>query len=557
MSKRTRDLRVLQEWADEQNIIITLESQTVTLRVITSEDCVECYSLVLDDYPEMTICTGPGDQTKIYQGKALINIAEIIIGADQETSSVEEENGSPLDIIQVDPRYQYDISHYPYPCRDELLYHNLSEIKLTLIVSIEGLVPIITAKAWGLEGVTIFEITLTFPSPDYYDVIFPPKVSVLGNFRLAPLFQRILHRYLEAHWLSKDFGPEGLLSGLVADLTSRVPTLHRRCILCDDEHLFDNHHATRPYVCTRPVCQFMSQQMAAISTHDLELSFEVFDLLFNLLSTVAYSPRAADVFVPFPLIFDRDHRNQLILDPGKPNHQLVQDILTSLPPMEILREAYHHPEEFKALITSCHPYAYPLIHWTMTSNQTQLTLLNDEQRVPSMKTPYQYVMLSASPEKEAAFRVLKSEYGSVFGYHGSSEANWYSIVRTGLRNASGTKLQLNGAAYGPGVYISSSLAYSINYSRNLHAQRLSPKKKEETVVDGLLPSTWHCIALCEYIKTDQVREHANIKVVPEESHVCTRFLFCFTEDTLPVEERDALDPTFHQEIERLCMDLNI
>jgi poly [ADP-ribose] polymerase 6/8 len=37
-----------------------------------------------------------------------------------------------------------------------------------------------------------------------------------------------------------------------------------------------------------------------------------------------------------------------------------------------------------------------------------------------MVTPHQYLLLSAPPEKEAAFRKLKQQYGSCFAFHGSS-----------------------------------------------------------------------------------------------------------------------------------------
>jgi hypothetical protein len=36
-----------------------------------------------------------------------------------------------------------------------------------------------------------------------------------------------------------------------------------------------------------------------------------------------------------------------------------------------------------------------------------------------MATPYQFLMLTGTPEKEAAFRQSKREFGSHYAFHGS------------------------------------------------------------------------------------------------------------------------------------------
>jgi hypothetical protein len=51
-------------------------------------------------------------------------------------------------------------------------------------------------------------------------------------------------------------------------------------------------------------------------------------------------------------------------------------------------------------------------------------------------------------------------------YHGSSLSNFYSIMRNGLKNYSGTKFQTNGAAYGNGIYLAEQYTLSLSYSRN-------------------------------------------------------------------------------------------
>ena len=77
-----------------------------------------------------------------------------------------------------------------------------------------------------------------------------------------------------------------------------------------------------------------------------------------------------------------------------------------------------------------------------------------------METSKQFVMISSSPERQTFFDEQKAVYGSVFAFHGSGIENWHAIIRTGLVNASGTALQVNGAACGSGIYVSLSVSSS-------------------------------------------------------------------------------------------------
>lgn len=50
-------------------------------------------------------------------------------------------------------------------------------------------------------------------------------------------------------------------------------------------------------------------------------------------------------------------------------------------------------------------------------------------------------------------------------YHGSSSENWYSIMRNGLKVASHSKIMVNAAAYGSGIYTSNHFETSLHYTR--------------------------------------------------------------------------------------------
>ena len=114
------------------------------------------------------------------------------------------------------------------------------------------------------------------------------------------------------------------------------------------------------------------------------------------------------------------------------------------------------------------------------------------------------------------------------GFHGSPVENWHAIMRTGLRNASGTNLQLNGAAKGKGIYISTLASTSFNYSKILPLQlgidtaacnRFIPRAGGRGIA---------MVAICEVINHPSVRRHHQVWVVPDESHVCARFFLVYT-----------------------------
>merc|ERR1711991_367204 len=156
------------------------------------------------------------------------------------------------------------------------------------------------------------------------------------------------------------------------------------------------------------------------------------------------------------------------------------------------------------------------MQWIVSSNRSHLVKLSSDQRLKCMDTQYQFLMLSAPPEHEEHFAALKAKHGSRWAFHGSRTENWHCILRTGLRNASGTKLQLNGAAYGKGVYVSPSASMSLGYSQ-LHgnvstgtkgkageegfSSFLNNMQCSNYVLGFLDGSSFHCLAICEIINT--------------------------------------------------------
>ena len=168
------------------------------------------------------------------------------------------------------------------------------------------------------------------------------------------------------------------------------------------------------------------------------------------------------------------------------------------------------------------------LRWIMTSNKAHLVALPPNmrllERIAPEATCRQFIMLSQPPARQARFAALKARHGSKFAWHGSPAENWHCILRSGLRSASGTKLQLHGAAHGAGVYVSTSLSYSIRYAMSARRQHRGMPEEPATPQfnDSFFGSPdLRIIALCEVAEVPGITKSANIWVVPDEDAVAT------------------------------------
>lgn len=105
-------------------------------------------------------------------------------------------------------------------------------------------------------------------------------------------------------------------------------------------------------------------------------------------------------------------------------------------------------------------------------------------------------------DKEKEFENLNKNNCSLL-FHGSNWANWYSILRNGLKNCSKTKLMTAGAAFGNGIYLSDNFDYSYNYG-------VSGNKS--------------IVGVFEIINKDVYKKSPNIFVVDNEKNLIQRYL---------------------------------
>ena len=142
-------------------------------------------------------------------------------------------------------------------------------------------------------------------------------------------------------------------------------------------------------------------------------------------------------------------------------------------------------------------------------------------------------------------------------FHTKIQTGWY-IFRHGLKNASGTRLQVNGAAYGKGIYLSPNVSTSQGYSRMGHSTYNVKKNKgaQPSVPTSqpryLSSDSITCIAICEVITSNSLKKNNGIWVCEDADHVCTRFFFVYEDGQVGDSSIDTQDPKYLDKIKAVC-----
>jgi len=164
------------------------------------------------------------------------------------------------------------------------------------------------------------------------------------------------------------------------------------------------------------------------------------------------------------------------------------------------------------LLTEINPEIYYLLRFLILSNKT--TMISDL-----------YEFDDGSKHNITLYKIVyddeterKFEGDITYLYHGSAKGNWHSILRNGIKNCSKTSLLSHGAAYGSGIYLSDSLAFSATYTQG-----------------GIM-------AIIELQGSkDKWRKSTNIFVIDDESIILVRYLLEIpTNPRFPVRKLEKL-----------------
>ncbi|XP_030323102.1 protein mono-ADP-ribosyltransferase PARP8 isoform X2 [Calypte anna] len=317
----------------------------------------------------------------------------------------------------------------------------------------------------------------------------------------------------------------GFLVQTIEFAEQRIPVLNEYCVVCDEPHVFQNGPMLRPTVCERELCVFAFQTLGVMN-------------------------EAAD---------------EIATGAQKKNYDRVMKALDSITSIREMTQAPYL--EIKKQMDKQDPLAHPLLQWVISSNRSHIVKLPVNRQLKFMHTPHQFLLLSSPPAKESNFRAAKNLYGSTFAFHGSHIENWHSILRNGLVVASNTRLQLHGAMFGSGIYLSPLSSISFGYSgMNKKQQKVSAKDEPASGSKGsntsqsqkkgqqsqfLQSRNLKCIALCEVITSSDLHKHGEIWVVPNTDHVCTRFFFVYEDGQVGDTSINTQEPSIHKEILRV------
>ena len=296
-------------------------------------------------------------------------------------------------------------------------------------------------------------------------------------------------------------------------LINYIQASHLTCLLCDAPL---ESPGIKPSMCDRTMCGYMMGLVGNV----------------NIEAELVHGHQVLDLYVTFFISAVRSNMLHFIQLDKKETDLSAEEMCTILcdhcPSMDELRNMVLQDPgiNISVYLTKLHPQLYGILRWLLMSNRAFIKPLDPEERFADMVTPYQFILLTDTPEKQEEFKMLKAaEQTNFYAFHGSNTSKWYSILRTGLKNLSKTKYMSTGNAYGDGVYLGGTSTISASYTTTCSGGWRKSMFGEHA----------RCMALCEVIGTRETYEKANgIYVVPEDARISTRYLFVYNQkDHIP------------------------
>lgn len=321
-------------------------------------------------------------------------------------------------------------------------------------------------------------------------------------------------------------GDTCFLEDVIQETVTMIKDAGKFCPICAKPHPLE---LFKPIVCDNDLCKFQFSNMGLGVDFESELLHS--PMAVDLLIALTDHAVSGSHFDPFPseVSAQIDGVTHALKTPGD-----VAAVLKTCPSVDDM-VSFAKQGRLRKALAELHPLLYLLLRWIVTSSRAHLHFLGPEDTVPQIDTPFQFHMKSTPPEKELKFYAAKKKYGSFYAWHGSATSNWHSILRNGLKNYSNSKHQVNGAAYGPGVYMAVDSATSIGYSSYRHYGNCWPHSKYEAMMGN---GTLLVLALCEVINEGELICTGNVHRprcihstsapyyrIEKDEYITTRYLF--------------------------------
>ncbi|KAL0209461.1 hypothetical protein RCL1_007829 [Eukaryota sp. TZLM3-RCL] len=290
-------------------------------------------------------------------------------------------------------------------------------------------------------------------------------------------------------------------------ILSTVSSLTQRCATCHE--YLDVPLGPKLTYCQKPLCQFSCLEHGiGISVHDeLMKNPEVVELLLSFACAALTHNKHELYFANIP--------SDYINGPNYKDYAKLVSDLRSIPPVLSMLQKTSNDSD---LIKDLGMPKYRLLRWILASNRSFYA------HVPKTSSLYiqglggvQFLLSSVDPLRESNFQALCKNFGHIWAFHGSKPNCWWNILgcNQSLINASNTKYMTAGAAYGAGIYFSTTPSTASGYGQFV------PRNSS-------LPSG-NAVLMCQIAKTGNSEftswsKGNTVYVVPKEHHVCPRYL---------------------------------
>lgn len=315
---------------------------------------------------------------------------------------------------------------------------------------------------------------------------------------------------------------------LIDCIQNYLVNIRHRCLICDKELVYTGF---KPGICDKSLCGYAYETngLGVDVAGEIMAQPELMDLQITLMINAFHAERL--IFVKYEIDGEVIEFKQMveILEEHCPSIEEMQEVIkTRISDPRGLSP----PASLKEYLGMKHKFLYDILRWIITSNRSYIRLLQPHELLKNAKTDIQFCMFSDTPEKEHVFSQQQKNRGHFFAFHGSDLGNWFSIIRTGLKNLSNTQYMTTGAVHGKGIYLSPSASVSAQYIRG----------------SGVLwkNSRWQghlrCLALCEVAGNDKTKT-TDIYVIPDAQRVVTRYLLLYYNSYVPsVFVNDIIEP---------------
>ncbi len=288
--------------------------------------------------------------------------------------------------------------------------------------------------------------------------------------------------------------------------------------------------------CGDIVCSYKLEELMLDNdvTDFIKGNFEVFKLLCATTALTVNSLQVLDMLDPFPNYFLKsEYKTELIkkkrgtliklqLSPSDlaeynkaKDIPLLKKTLDAIEPAKILEGITDSYPTDQMLSDTLGKPTYQLLRFIIKSCCVNMEIQWSSQTVKIWKITHPFYV-------ESQFKEKTQGQPNSHLFHGSNGACWYSILRNGIKVLSNTSLQKNGAAYGPGIYVSDSYNFALGYS-----QRFGTASTANTQANGSNPANpANCIVGVYEVLGDKAQylKSQNIYVVPTHESCLLKYL---------------------------------